>query len=317
MQLKGQAALLLEQPYGVFGTLNPTGHAAIYLARVCAETHTTLRRCNPGELGVVISRYQGIDHFDWLAIPVVPNLYSVEAIDEVPVSVDKDSVKQLRTHYFEKHLHWLGNDVIEGNFFKAGWTSLVGSSFDRRIYAYRFNTTEEQDNKLIASLNSRTNHIHFNLVFKNCADFSRRVLDIYFPGAFNRSILPDAGITTPKHIAAKLVHYAKKHPELNLEVLYIPQIPGYRKLSRKNYGIAETFVTTGYAIPLILINPYLAAGLFIDYLIRGRAHLIPKNPKVADAAHLSELTGIEVKVENPTGAQAMSPPYESTKKASQ
>ena len=50
------AALLLEEPYGPFGSGVPTGHAAIYLPQVCAATPTQLRRCNPGELGVVISR---------------------------------------------------------------------------------------------------------------------------------------------------------------------------------------------------------------------------------------------------------------------
>src|ERR1035438_1516688 len=33
-QSHAQAALLLEQPYGFFGTLNPTGHMAIYLDRI-------------------------------------------------------------------------------------------------------------------------------------------------------------------------------------------------------------------------------------------------------------------------------------------
>src|SRR5277367_3938440 len=64
-KLFGQAALLLEQPYGVFGTLNPTGHAAVYLARVCAETPVQVRLCGPGETGVVISRYNGLAGYDW------------------------------------------------------------------------------------------------------------------------------------------------------------------------------------------------------------------------------------------------------------
>src|SRR5215469_4482747 len=56
-----QAAVLLEEPYGFFGVVNPTGHIAIYFANVCAETPVKLRRCEPGEQGSVISRYQGID----------------------------------------------------------------------------------------------------------------------------------------------------------------------------------------------------------------------------------------------------------------
>ena len=55
-----QSALLMEEPYGFFGTLNPTGHNAIYFERICAETPVKLRRCEPGELGAVIARYQGV-----------------------------------------------------------------------------------------------------------------------------------------------------------------------------------------------------------------------------------------------------------------
>ena len=73
-----QAALLMEEPYGFFGTVNPTGHNAIYFERICAETPVKLRRCQPGEMGAVIARYQGIAGYDWVAIPLIPYLYSVE-----------------------------------------------------------------------------------------------------------------------------------------------------------------------------------------------------------------------------------------------
>ena len=55
-----QAALLMEEPYGFFGTVNPTGHTAIYFDTCCAETPVKLRRCEPGEMGAVISRYRDI-----------------------------------------------------------------------------------------------------------------------------------------------------------------------------------------------------------------------------------------------------------------
>src|SRR5215472_17427665 len=74
---QAQAALLMEEPYGFFGTLNPTGHTAIYFSRICAESEVKLRRCEPGEQGTVIARYQGIGGYDWIAMPLVPYLYSV------------------------------------------------------------------------------------------------------------------------------------------------------------------------------------------------------------------------------------------------
>src|SRR5208282_6614833 len=111
-----QAALLMEEPYGFFGTINPTGHNAIYFERICAETPVKLRRCEPGELGAVIARYQGIDGYDWVAIPLLPYLYSVDNASEVPSHVDRDTVKRLRDRYHEAHLKSLGLNLSPGNF---------------------------------------------------------------------------------------------------------------------------------------------------------------------------------------------------------
>ena len=59
--------MFLEEPFGLFGHMNPTGHAAVYLSRVCAASPTVLRPCEPGESGVVISRYHRVGGYDWIA----------------------------------------------------------------------------------------------------------------------------------------------------------------------------------------------------------------------------------------------------------
>lgn len=206
-----QAALLMEEPYGFFGALNPTGHNAIYFERICAETPVTLRRCEPGELGAVIARYQGIDGYDWVAIPLIPYLYSVENASDVPSHVDRETVMRLRNHYREAHFMNLGK-LTPGNLFRGGWTQLVGAAYERRTFALRFETTPEQDDALMARMNAGPNRTSFNLLFSNCADFARVILNSYFPSTFRRSVFPDAGMTTPKQITYKLVKYARKHP---------------------------------------------------------------------------------------------------------
>ena len=45
LRARADAALLMEEPYAEFGAFNPTGHAAIYLNHVCAESPTRLRPC--------------------------------------------------------------------------------------------------------------------------------------------------------------------------------------------------------------------------------------------------------------------------------
>jgi hypothetical protein len=294
-----QAALLMEEPYGFFGAMNPTGHNAVYFDRICAETPVTLRRCLPGEVGAVIARYQGIDGYDWVAIPLIPYLYSVETADDVPAHVNRELVDRLRNRYREAHLEDLGEDLPPGNFIRGGWKQLVGVAYERRIYALRFDTTEAQDDALIERLNNSANHTQFNLLFSNCADFARGILNDYFPGTFRRSIFPDAGMTTPKQIAWKLVRYGRKHPEAQVEVFEIPQVPGYRRMSHANKSIDESFVTTVYAIPITILNPYLAGGLLVDYLIRGRYHIVPKHPDVLSPEDLSALTRMPIRADNP------------------
>jgi hypothetical protein len=302
-----QAALLMEEPYGFFGAVNPTGHNAIYFERICAETPVKLRRCQANEMGAVIARYEGIDGYDWVAIPLIPYLYSVENAADVPSHVDRDTVVRLRSLYREEHLQDLGPNLQPGSIWRSGWTQLVGTAYERRIYAFRFETTPEQDDALIARLNAGPNSTKFDLLFSNCADFARVVLNSYFPHTFRRSIFPDAGMTTPKQIAYKLTRYAHKNSEIDLTVLEIPQIPGYRRQSHSNKNIDESFVTTVYAIPIAVLNPYLAGGLFVDYLVRGRYHLVPKHPEILGPDNLSALTAQAAPDEDSTSADAQAP----------
>src|SRR5580704_3053397 len=100
----GDATLLLEEPYGHFGAFTATGHAAVYLDRVCAETPVRLRRCAAGESGVVISRYNKVAGYDWIAIPLIPYLYAVEAPEDVPLFVNPKVVAFLRNQYRRSYL---------------------------------------------------------------------------------------------------------------------------------------------------------------------------------------------------------------------
>lgn len=58
--------------------------------------------------------------------------------------------------------------------------------------------------------------------------------------------------------------------------------------------------TTGYAVPIAVLNPYLAGGLFVDYLVRG--HLIPKDPQMLSPENIAFLTQTGDPTENPLSA---------------
>jgi len=272
----------MEEPYGDFGATNPTGHAAVYFNHICADTPTSLRPCHDGEFGVVISRYHKIDGYDWLAIPLVPYLYAVDSPADAPQTVDKEQVAALRDAYRKQHLLDLAPNSRHGRTPKGEWTELVGSSYDRTIHGFQVDSTPAQDQRFITTFNDRRNVGHFNLLFHNCADFSRVVLDIYLPHAIHRNFIADVGLMTPKQVARSLVAYGNKHPELNMSAFVIPQVPGSIARSHPVDGVAESLVKSKkYLLPLVFLAPEVTGGVAVAYLVDGRMKL-PKSTPVFD-----------------------------------
>jgi hypothetical protein len=273
-------SLLIEEPYGFFGSLNPTGHAAIYLNRVCAETPTLLRRCRPGETGVVISRYSRIHQLDWVAIPLMPYLYAVERSEDVPEFADKSSVKQLRQAYAKAHLESLAS-LTNGYDSKWVWPQLLGVAYIRKLYSFEIVTTIEQDDRLIDEYNGTANDSKYNLFTNNCADFSRSVLNFYYPHAAGRNITADLGITTPKQIAKSLAAYAHRHDQLELSEIIIPQVPGSFSRSHTPRGVTESLLKTKkYALTIAVLQPYVLAGIAVTYLANGRFQMANNAPVI-------------------------------------
>jgi hypothetical protein len=275
LKARADAALLMEEPYAQFGAFNPTGHAAIYLNHVCAESPTRLRPCRPGEPGAVISRYHKIDGYDWLAIPLVPYLYAVERVEDVPMTADAELEANLRDRYRRDHLLAFAPDVAKGK--RAGeapdgeWTQLIGASYDRRIYGFQIQTTADEDERFMNKFNDSRNEGHFNLLFHNCADFSRTLLNVYYPHSIHRNFFVDLGITTPKQVARSLTKYADRHPEMTFSTFMIPQVPGSIKRSHPIDGVMESVVKSKkYVLPLAVLDPEVAAGLVVAYLTDGR-----------------------------------------------
>jgi len=283
---RASVALFLEEPYGTFGGMNPTGHAAIYLSRVCAASPLSLRRCNPGERGVVISRYDRVAGHDWIAIPLLPYLYAVDQPDQVPRSVAPEGVAALRDAYRRGNLEEIAPDADNGSTPRGDWTQLVGEAFDRTIYAFEMQTTQQQDDALIQAFNSRVNLRHFNIVFHNCADFVRQAVDLYYPHAIHRNLIVDAGIMTPKQAAKSLMNYCKRHPDLQLSIFVIPQVPGTVPRSSAVRGVLESLVKSKrYAVPLVsvaVLYPAVGGALALDWL-EGGSHFDPR--KIAEAAN--------------------------------
>jgi len=265
------ATLLLCEPYGRLGFFSPTGHIAIYFDRVCADAPTQLRRCRAGEVGVVVSRYKGLNGLDWAAMPLIPYLYGVKRAADVPASATAAEVAALRNAYRMAHLRELVPDTPDGRAPKGNWIELAGAVYDRRIVAFRVRTAAAQDDEVIRLLNAQPNRSRFNFFFRNCADFTRDILNVYFPKAFKRNFIGDMSFTTPKYVAKTLTKYAERQPEIELSVFEIPQIPGSQGPSRPNRGVMEGLVKkVMYVVPLAFVQPWIPPAFVAGYVVTGR-----------------------------------------------
>lgn len=270
------ATLLLEEPYGKLGFFTATGHAAVFLSGVCAESPVVLRKCSPGEPGIVLSRYNGVGRYDWIAIPLIPYLYAVERSEEVPLFADAKMVAFLRDRYRREYLEEVAPDVKNGETPGGNWYELVGSSYDRTIYGFEFETTAKQDEALIRKLNSSANRSHFHTVSNNCADFAKDVVNFYHPKALHRSLVADIGITTPKQLAKRLVKLSERHPELELSRIVIPQVPGSMPRSTVVHGVVESFFKSKkYIVPSAVVSPIFAGCVAAIYVGSGSGRFDP------------------------------------------
>jgi hypothetical protein len=270
------ATLLLEEPYGKLGFFTATGHAAVYLSGICAETPLQLRACRRGETGVVLSRYDGVSGYDWVAIPLIPYLYAVDHAEDVPLFSDAKMTLFLRDSYRRKYLQPVAPDREDGTAPGGNWYELVGSSYDRTIYGFEIETTAKQDAGLIRKLNAAPNQSHFHLVSRNCADFAKDIINFYYPKTLHRSIVADAGISTPKQMAKLLTKFSVRHPELQFSRLVISQVPGGMPRSTVAHGVVESFLKSKkYIVPSALFSPIFAGCVAAVYVGTGAGRFDP------------------------------------------
>ena len=263
--------VLLEEPYSYDGAFAGTGHTAVYLTRVCAASPTVLRRCYPGEAGVVISRYNRIAGYDWIAIPLLPYLYALAQPEEIPLYADPKLVAFLRDQYRQQYLEEFAPEKAPGEIPAGDWVQLIGSAYDRTSYGFQIETTSEQDDALIRWLNTRPNAKSYKVVSRNCADFVREIVNFYYPKAVSRGIFSDLDVATPKQTAKSFVKYSERHSDLEFSSFVIPQVPGTIKRSRPVRGVVESvFKAKKYVIPLAVFHPFLAGGVASVFLVGGR-----------------------------------------------
>jgi hypothetical protein len=274
--------------------LTGAGHAGVYLSHVCAESPVRLRLCQPGEQGSVIQSYEDFKEdaaYEWNVVPLNVYLYGIDEPQQRPLFGSPELRLALQERYRLQHLHSIcTTERCIGNP-HANWRDSVAAAFVREIYIFQVRTTEDQDESFIREFNVRANASHYNGFFFNCADFAKLVLNTYFPHAAHRNVISDLGLSSPKAIARSFTHYAEHHPELQLQVIRVEQLPGtFKRSSDSHEGIEQLLRAKKWWLPVVAIGYQAFPVLAASYLITGRFnpdHELHEHP-TAEAAALQE-----------------------------
>ena len=275
-----------------------SGHSAVYFSRICPESPVKLRLCRPGEPGSVMSNYTTLGEdqpFEWNVVPLNVYLYGVENAHYRPLVGSEPIKRALEERYREKYLsaYCASESCQTSN--KAEWREMVGATLVRSMYMFVVETSVEQDRNLIEQFNSLPNENHFNGMTRNCADFTRRVINAYFPRAVGPDYINDFGITSPKAIARSFTRYAHRHPETHFRVLHFAQVPGTIKRSSEcRDGTEQLYHSKKLLVPMILLAHHVLPAVAASYLLTGRFNPqreLEKHPTVeaTEAEHQIQL----------------------------
>jgi hypothetical protein len=147
----------------------------------------------------------------------------------------------------------------------------VSAASERTLYILVVSTTVEQDRALIAKFNDAPNVNHFNGLTRNCADFTRNLINTYFPHATHREVVNDFGITTPKAVARSLARYAHDRPDTQYHVLHFAQLPGpIKRSSECRNGTEQLYRSKKLLVPLAFFAWHELPFAVGSYILTGR-----------------------------------------------
>lgn len=274
---RADISLLVLEAVGVAGEYTGSGHTAIYLSNICADGPIRLRMCQAGEKGVIITSYPTFvegANYQWMAVPLTPYLYGVEDETDIPLYANGEIRNFLREAFRRNYLSSVVRGNESGAMPKGDWRTMLTAAFNRDVYSFNIQTTMKEDEQFLREFTSLPNEGNFNSFTRNCADFARKLLNRYFPGAAKRDWINDFGVTTPKAVARSFTSYVKKRPERFFYMTRYTQVAGpiWRSFDNRNFT-EMAFKSKKYLIPSLIFDPPLVPIFAGAYLLTGRFDL--------------------------------------------
>lgn len=263
-----------------------SGHSAVYLSNICPDgSPVKMRLCRPGEQGSVLSNYTTLGEdqpYEWNIVPLSIYLYGVEDARDRPLVSSREIKAALEERYREKYLSEICTGARCRYSNSSEWREMVGATLERSMYFFVVKTSPDQDRALIAEFNSQPNVNHFNGAWRNCADFTKRVMNTYFPHAARRDAVNDFFMTSPKAVARSFTRYAQDNPDFDLRVLHFAQVPGTIKRSEEcRSGTEQLYHSKKLVVPLGVLAWQAVPAVTASYILTARfnpEHEFEENP---------------------------------------
>ena len=251
-----------------------TGHSGLYLSGVCPTSPIELRLCGPGEKGIILTAYPDFFErfpYEWNAVPLNLYLYGSTDAGMMPLYGSPALKRAQESAVANRELKQVCAGACPA-LPHAYWRDLVNTTTSRDVYIFAVHTTREQDQEFIRRVNALPNRNRYRTITYNCADFTRDMINLYFPHAVHRDVLNDLGMMGPKAAARSFTHYAARHRELGFYALHFSQQPGVaQRCGTARAGTEMAFHEPKYMLPAILIGDHEVAGSFlVAYFLTGR-----------------------------------------------
>jgi hypothetical protein len=170
------------------------------------------------------------------------------------------------------------------------WKGLFATALDRDLYAFTVKTTTEQDLRFLEKYNVSPAGNDFNAFTNNCADFTKNVVNFYFPNSASRDFINDFGITTPKALARSFKGYAAKKPDLLFHIQKYRQLDGTILKSSDVKNFTEmAFTSKKYVVTQALTMPILLPVFTGTFFLTGSHFNVDSTYRKYPSAEMARL----------------------------
>ncbi len=244
---QADAGLIIETPTGMLGFLSNVGHVSVWISDGCLDSSGRIYFCE-GTAGLVFTSTAYWPNPGAAAIPA-----DLFFLGTQPGVLGRDRAAWTNT---------LGS--IYPDVEPAMGAKYLGRSWLRSLRVLKFETSAEDDQRVLAEIDATQRHYQYSYSERNCAFYAQAILQRYLGAEFHGNRVLELGIITPRAVERALRQRLEQRSTPFTEIRFRGNFRhAWRQPSR---NICESAILDPkYAVPLLIYQPYIYAGFLGCY----------------------------------------------------